>query len=112
MIRDGRMRALLISSPERVDTLPEVPTAREAGLPELTLDFWAGVFAPAGTPPEIVGKLNAAINAALRSAEMKASMDKLGLDAKIGSPADFAKFVAEEVPRWAEIVRSTGMKAE
>jgi tripartite-type tricarboxylate transporter receptor subunit TctC len=109
LIRDGRMRALAITSPARIAELPEVPTAREAGLPELTLEFWAGVLAPAGTPPEIVGKINAAINETLRSAEMKESMAKLGFDAKIGSPQDFAQFIAEEIPRWAEIVKATGV---
>ena len=109
LIRDGRMRALAITSPSRIAELPDVPTAREAGLPELTLEFWAGVLAPAGTPPEIVGKLNAAINETLRSPEMKDSMAKLGFDAKIGTPQDFAAFIAEEIPRWAEIVKITGV---
>ena len=81
-------------------------------MPELTLDFWAGMLAPAGTPPEIVGKLNAAINESLQSPEMKASMTKLGFDAKIGSPQDFADFIAEEIPRWTEIVKSSGVKIE
>ena len=112
LIRDGKMRPLLITSPARSAELPEVPTAREVGLPDLTLEFWAGVLAPAGTPPEIVGKLNAAINETLRSAEMKDSMAKLGFDAKIGSPQDFAKFIAEETPRWTEIVKATGVKSE
>ena len=67
LIRDGKMRPLLITSPKRYGDLPDVPTAREVGLPELTLEFWAGMMAPAGTPPEIVGKLNAAINETLRS---------------------------------------------
>ena len=59
-----------------------MPTAREVGLPELTLEFWAGVLAPAGTPPEIVNQLNAAINETLRSPRDEASMGKLGFDAK------------------------------
>jgi len=112
LIRDGRMRPLAITSPARISELPEVPTAREAGLPELTLEFWAGVLAPAGTSPEIVGKLNTAINDTLRSPEMKDSMAKLGFDAKIGSPQDFATFIAEEIPRWAEIVKATGVMFE
>lgn len=112
LIRDGRMRALAITSPARIAELPDVPTAREAGLPQLTLEFWAGVLAPAGTPPEIVGKLNAAINDTLRSAEMKESMAKLGFDPKIGSSQDFANFIAEEIPRWADIVNSTGVTFE
>ena len=78
----------------------------------LTLEFWAGVLAPAGTPPEIVGKLNAAINETLQSAEMKDSMTKLGFDAKIGSPQDYAKFIAEEIPRWTDVVKATDVKSE
>jgi tripartite-type tricarboxylate transporter receptor subunit TctC len=112
LIRDGKMRALMITSPGRSAELPDVPTAREVGLPALTLEFWAGMLAPAGTPPDIVGKLNAAINETLRSDEMKAAMTKLGFDAKIGSPQDFAKFIAEETPRWTEIAKATGVKAE
>jgi tripartite-type tricarboxylate transporter receptor subunit TctC len=112
LIRDGKMRALMITSPKRSAELPDVPTAREVGLPALTLEFWAGMLAPAGTPTDIVGKLNAAINETLRSDEMKAAMTKLGFDAKIGSPQDFATFIAEETPRWTEIVKATGVKAE
>jgi tripartite-type tricarboxylate transporter receptor subunit TctC len=112
LIRDGKMRALMITSSVRSAELPDVPTAREVGLPALTLEFWAGVLAPAGTPTEIVGKLNAAINETLASDEMKAHMSKLGFDAKIGSPQDFAQFIAEETPRWTEIVKQTGVKAQ
>jgi tripartite-type tricarboxylate transporter receptor subunit TctC len=112
LIRDGKMHPLLITSPERIAQLPEVPTAREVGLPDLTLEFWAGVLAPAGTPPEIVGKLNAAINETLHAPEMKAAMAKLGMEPKHGSPQDFAKFIAEETPRWTAIVKATGVKLQ
>ncbi len=112
LIREGKMLPLAITSAERSPDLPDVPTAREVGMPELTLDFWNGVLAPAGTPPEIVARLNEAINDSLRSPEMKSSMSKLGLDAKIGSPQDFTRFIAEEIPRWTEIVKAVGMKAE
>jgi tripartite-type tricarboxylate transporter receptor subunit TctC len=112
LIRAGKMQPLLITSPARSAVLPEVPTAREVGLPDLTLEFWAGVLAPAGTPPEVVGKLNAAINQTLRSDEMRTSMTKLGFDAKIGSPQDFSNFIKEEIPRWTAIVKTTGVKLE
>ena len=112
LIRDGKMRALLITSPERSALLPDVPTAREAGMPDLTLEFWAGVLAPAGTPPEIVGKVNAAINDTLRAPEMKEAMTRLGMDAKIGSPRDYARFIPEETPRWNAVVKATGVKTE
>jgi tripartite-type tricarboxylate transporter receptor subunit TctC len=111
-IRDGKMRPLLITSPQRNALLPDVPTARELGWSGLTLEFWAGMLAPAGTPPEIVATLNAAINETLRSTEMKESMAKLGFDAKIGSPQDFANFIREEVPRWTALVKSTGVKLQ
>jgi tripartite-type tricarboxylate transporter receptor subunit TctC len=112
LIRDGKMRALLITSPQRSALLPDVATARELGLPDLTLEFWAGVLAPAGTPADIVGKLNAAINETLRSPDMKAAMTNLGMEPKIGSPQDFAKFIVEETPRWGALVQSTGVKIE
>jgi tripartite-type tricarboxylate transporter receptor subunit TctC len=107
LIRAGQMRGLAISSAARIEQLPEVPTTREAGVPDLTLEFWAGLLAPAGTPPEIVGRLNS-----VRSAEMKESMGKLSLDAKIGSPQEFAAFIKEEIPRWNALAKSTGVKIE
>jgi tripartite-type tricarboxylate transporter receptor subunit TctC len=106
LIRDGKMRALAITSPTRSPDLPDVPTFAELGLPDLTLAFWAGMLAPAGTPADIVNRVNAAINECLASAEMKAAMAKLGFDPMVGSPQDFAAFIAAEIPRWAEIVKS------
>ena len=112
LIRDNKMRPLLITSPERSALLPDVPTARELGMPDLTLEFWAGVLAPSGTPGEIIAKVNAAINDALRSPAMREAMSKLGMDAKIGSPQDYARFIAAETPRWTAIVQSTGVKID
>jgi tripartite-type tricarboxylate transporter receptor subunit TctC len=106
LIRDGKMRPLAITSATRSPDLPDVLTFAELGLPDLTLAFWAGMLAPAGTPPEIVGRLNAAINECLASPEMKAAMTRLGFDPMIGSPQDYAAFIAAEIPRWAEIVKS------
>ena len=112
LIRESKMLPLAITSAQRSPDLPDVPTVGEVGMPGLTLDFWNGILAPAGTPGEIVAKLNEAIVDSLKSPEMKASMGKLGLDAKVGSPQDFARFIADEIPRWAEIVKSVGVKAE
>ncbi len=112
LVREGKMRAIAITSAQRSSDLPDVPTMIEANLPSLTLDFWAGILAPVGTPAEIIDKLNSAINDSLRSPEMKESMKRLGFDAKIGSPSNFSTFIAEELPRWAEIVKSSGAKAD
>ncbi len=110
LIRSDKMIPLFVTSPARNPELPDVPTASEVGLPNLTLEFWAGALAPAGTPMEIVTKLNAEINDALRSPEMKKEMSALSLEPKIGTPEEFAAFMAREVPLWSEIVQKTGVK--
>ena len=92
LIREGKIKALAITSPQRNPGLPDVPTMKELGLDELTLEFWAGMWAPAGVPVDVVEKLNAAVNAALQSPEMIASMKKLGFESRIGSSQDFRGF--------------------
>jgi tripartite-type tricarboxylate transporter receptor subunit TctC len=110
LIREDRIKALVISSPQRNPDLPDVPTMKELALDQLALEFWAGVWTPAGVPADIVEKLNAAINAALQSPEMIASMKQLGFESRIGSPQDFAAFVAAEIPRWTAVVKASGVK--
>jgi tripartite-type tricarboxylate transporter receptor subunit TctC len=112
LIREGKIKALATSSPQRNPDLPDVPTMTELGLAELSLEFWAGVWAPAGVPADIVDKLNAAINEALQSPEMIASMKKLGFESRIGSSQDFATFVAAEIPRWTAVVKASGVKSQ
>jgi tripartite-type tricarboxylate transporter receptor subunit TctC len=112
LLREGRIKALATSSPERNPDLPDVPTMKELGLDELSLEFWAGMWAPFGVPADVVDKLNAAINEALQSPEMIASMKKLGFESRIGSSQDFAVFVAAEVPRWTAVVKASGVKSQ
>jgi tripartite-type tricarboxylate transporter receptor subunit TctC len=85
---------------------------KELGSDELSLEYWAGVWAPAGTPADVVTELNAVINEALKSPEMTASLTKLGFETRIGSPQDFANFVAAEIPRWARVIKTSGMKSQ
>jgi tripartite-type tricarboxylate transporter receptor subunit TctC len=110
LIREGKIKALATTSPERNPDLPDVPTMKELGLGELSLEFWAGMWAPAGAPADIVDKLNAAINEVLQSAEMVASMKRLGFESRIGSSQDFAAFVAAEIPRWTAVVKASGVR--
>ena len=112
LIRDGKVRALAIARGERWPELPDIPTLVESGYPDFTIDAWTGVAAPAGTPPEIVAKLNAAINAGLSSADSKATLAKFSAIADTGTPADFGAFLARELPRWAALVKLAGAKAE
>jgi len=110
--KNGSVKAISVWSQKRDPELPNVPTMIESGYPNLALGFWAGIWAPAGTPDAIVKRLNEAINDSLRSAEIKASFDKLGLEPVIQSPEEFGKFVIDELPRWAEIVRVSGVKGD
>jgi tripartite-type tricarboxylate transporter receptor subunit TctC len=84
----------------------------ESGVPDFIGDSWCGIAAPAGTSGEIIGKLNTAINAALKSPEVRASFVRLEAKARIGTPQDFGAFVAEEGKRWAEFARLSGVEPE
>ena len=112
LIREGKIRAIAQWGKSREADLPDVPTMIESGFPGLSLGFWVGLWAPAATPAAIVEQLNAATNAALRSPEMLASMQRLGIAPSIGTVKDFANFIADETPRWAEIVRVSGTQIE
>jgi tripartite-type tricarboxylate transporter receptor subunit TctC len=111
LIREGRIKALATSSPRRNSDLPQVPTMKELGIDELSLEYWAGVWAPAAIPADIANKLNEAVNDALRSPELLASLKKLGFETRIGSSQDFAAFIATEIPRWAKVVKASGVKS-
>ncbi len=112
LIREGKIRAIAQWGRTREADIPDVPTMIESGFPGLALGFWVGLWAPAGTPPAIVNALNAASNAALGSPEMKDGMTRLGISPSIGSVKDFADFIADEAPKWADIVRVAGVQIE
>ena len=111
-IESGKLRALAVAAEARSPLLPGVPTTAENGYPKLTAAFWSGVLAPAGTPAAIVAKLNGAINEILKSKEAQDGLARLSAEARIGSPQDFAAFIASETPRWAAIANETGVKVD
>ena len=111
-IESGKLRALAVAAEARSPLLPWVPTTAENGYPKLTASFWSGVLAPAGTPAAIVAKLNGAINEILKSKEAQDGLARLSAEARIGSPQDFAAFIASETPRWAAIANETGVKVD
>jgi tripartite-type tricarboxylate transporter receptor subunit TctC len=111
-VQSGRLRALAICTEERSKLLPDVPTTGEAGYPTLLASFWSGFLAPAGTPEPIVGKLNATINDILRSPEAQTGLARLNADVRIGSPQDFARFIAAEAPRWAQIAKAANIRID
>jgi tripartite-type tricarboxylate transporter receptor subunit TctC len=103
-IKSGSLRALAVSTPQRNASFPNVPTAIEAGVPGYDFASWGGVFAPAGTPREIVLRLNAEIGKALGSPDLKKRFDDMGLVAKASSPEEFGAFLFAEMGRWKAVL--------
>jgi tripartite-type tricarboxylate transporter receptor subunit TctC len=111
LIESGKLRAIAIAGAERSPKLPGVPTTVEAGFPKLQSPFWLGVVAPAGTPPAIVNKLNAAFRDSLSQPQTRALLAKLGAEIKIGTPAEFGKMLAAELSQWTDVVKAAQIKA-
>ncbi len=111
-IKDGKVRALAVTGKTRSPDFPELPTMIESGYPDYVLSFWTGVVAPAGTPADVVARLNGAINETLQSAPVKESLAKFNIEPNITTPQEFAGFVASEAEKWGGIIRTTGIKAE
>ena len=111
-IQSGKLRALAVTVAQRHRKLPDVPSAIEVGLPQLVSGFWLGVVAPAGTPADIVNKLNAAFRESLAPAETKARLEALGVDIKIGTPAEFGKMLDDERAKWTAVVKAANIKVE
>jgi tripartite-type tricarboxylate transporter receptor subunit TctC len=112
LIQEGRLRALVVTSERRSDKLPDVPTMEEVGLPQLTRGFWTGLLAPAGTPADIVSRLNSEINAALATTHMKDGLMKVGVEPKAGSSQDFAALIVDEVETWKTAAKAGGIVPE
>src|SRR5262249_10148441 len=110
-IKAGRLRALAVTTAAQSDSLPDIPTVAEF-LPGFETSAFVAVGAPKNTPVEIVDKLNSEINAALADPKLKARVAELGATVYPGSPRDFDKLVAEEIEKWAKVVKFAGLKPE
>ena len=108
-IRTGRLRALAVTGAKRSPILPDVPAIGEF-LPGFAATAWDGTCAPKGTPPAVIAKLNATINAGLADPQIKARLKDLGGDTMAMTPAEFGKFLAEETAKWAKVVKFSGAK--
>jgi len=111
-VKAGKLRALAVSSAKRIPALPDVPTFAEAGFPGIEDYTWVGVFLPAGTPAAIVQKLNAAVNRAIESHDVRERLDANAFDPVGGSQQQFAEYVKTEIVKWAKVVRDTGAKPD
>ena len=111
-VRSGKLRALAISAPRRSPELPDLPTFAEAGLPQYDTNAWYSMHAPAGTPPDIVRRLNAELVAILKDPEILARFKQLATDPVGNSPEEFAAFVRAELDKYARIIKAAGIKLD
>ena len=111
-LKGGKLRALAFTSSRRVPGAPEVPTLAEAGYPGIEVLSWYGILAPAGTPPEIVRRLNAEINRVLQAPEVRERLTALGTEPTGGSPEQFAQVIRADSARWAKVVSDAGIRIE
>ena len=111
-IRSGKLKALGASSSKRLAVLPDVPTLIEAGVPDFDLTTWYGVWAPAGTPKDIVARMNAEIVRLVVMPDMKEKLAGLGVEASAFTPEQFAAFNRTEYERWGRIVRAANIKLD
>src|SRR5438132_1841972 len=112
-VRSGKLRAVAVSTRERVATLPDVPTAEEAGVPGYVVITWYGVFAPAGTPGAIVNRLHAEMVKAMQTPDVRAKLEGIGADGSVSrSPEEFAALVRADTARYAKIVKDIGLRID
>lgn len=111
-VNSGRIRALAVLAPERAATLPQVPTSAEAGMPELVVITWYGLFAPAGVKPDIIERLNAEIAKLMNAPEARSKFAQVGLDAVTSTPAEFATFVRAETDKWARVIKAANIHVQ
>ena len=111
-IKAARVRALAVTTLKRSPLQPQLPTISEAGLRGFDVSTWFGIFAPAGTPPEIVAKLNGEVARILHTPEMKERLALLGAEPIGNKPDEFAAFIKAEIPKYAKVIQASGAKAD
>jgi tripartite-type tricarboxylate transporter receptor subunit TctC len=111
-VKAGKLKALAATSQDRSDIFPDVPTFVEQGFAGTIANQWAGILAPARTPPAVIAKLNAAFNAALSDADVRGRLAQAGVTPSPSSPEEFGRYLEAEIGRWGKIIREKGIKGE
>jgi tripartite-type tricarboxylate transporter receptor subunit TctC len=111
-VQSGKLRMLAVMSAERSEAFPDIPTLKEQGLPDLEVDTWYGVFAPAGTSKAVIDKTNTELNAVLKQPDVRELLAKQGMIPVGGSPERFGALVKSELSRWPRVVAAAGIKAD
>jgi tripartite-type tricarboxylate transporter receptor subunit TctC len=111
-MQSGKLRPIAVAGPRRMPELPDVPTMAEAGMPDFEVSSWNGLAAPAGTPPAIVEKLNAALKVILQSKEVQDRFQFLASEPVYSTPQQFAAYIAAETSKWGTVIEKSGAKIE
>jgi len=112
MLKAGRVRALGVTSAKRIPSLPDVPTIAESGLPGYEVTNWYGVMAPAGVPKDVLTKIHADVERALKQKDVQQRFEAEGGDPTPTTPEQFAAFIKNEVVKWGKAVKDSGAKVE
>ncbi|MNT14587.1 Tripartite tricarboxylate transporter family receptor [compost metagenome] len=107
-VKDGKLKALAVTTAKRVSVLPEVPTLAETVAPGFDSGTWQGIVGPAGMPADVTARLNQAVNDAIKDPSLKASLDAQGAEATPGTPAQYGDLIKSEYGRWSAIIKETG----
>lgn len=111
-VKSGRLRVLASTGERRSILASDIPTFREAGMAEMDIESWLAVFAPAGTPKDIIARLNGELNAIMQLPQLRETLAKYGMSAYIGAPEELGALVKEELIRWQRVVKQAGIKAD
>ena len=112
LVRAGKLKALAVTTEKRTPLAPEIPTMVEQGLPGFVISAWYAVLAPAGTPKDVVARLNAEINKAINDPDIRSRMAAQGIELVGGTPEEAQKFIDSEAVRWREVIKEKGITAE
>lgn len=111
-VKAGKARALAVLSTERASALPDVPSAKELGIEDYIVRLWYGILAPAGTPANLIGRLNSEIVKAMKSPDLRKRMTEINVEPLTSTPEEFASFIQSETPRYAQIIKDAGIKPQ
>ena len=111
-IKGGKIKGIAVASAKRMEAAPELPTVIESGVPNFVTGSWQGLLAPAGTPPDVVKRLNATVVEILQAPEMKQKLVAKGADVIADTPEQFGKFLRDETVKWSKVVKDAGIKPE
>jgi tripartite-type tricarboxylate transporter receptor subunit TctC len=111
-VESGAVRGIAVTTLERSPAVPDLPSISEAALKGYDATTWGGILAPAGTPKDVIARLNTAINAALKMDDVKEKLTKVGVQIQGGTPEHFGKVIQHEVDKWAKLVKEAGIQPE